>query len=100
MCRFLCSEPIVVSSPLSELIETDRNWLGGRNAGRRGTLRSGGQRDGFGFANHGTWIGPKRSRHSAGIGALDWSRRYQTLAPAPLTSPAGLVYHSAVYTLA
>src|SRR3989442_14418760 len=36
--RFLCSEPIVVSSPLSELIETDPNWLGGRDAERCGPL--------------------------------------------------------------
>src|SRR2546426_8820031 len=45
-----------------------------------------GQRDAFGFASQGTWICPTRSRHSAGIGAPDSSRRYQSWTWSTLTS--------------
>src|SRR2546427_756516 len=67
------------------------DWLGGRDAGRCGPRRSGGQRDGFGFASQGTWICPTRSRHSAGIGAPDSSRRYQAWTWATFTSRPEIV---------
>src|SRR5438093_7403610 len=60
----------------------------------------GGQRDGFGFASQGTWICPTRSRHSAGIGAPDSSRRYQSWTWSTLTSRPEIVTIRALRTFA
>src|SRR5207245_2890629 len=60
----------------------------------------GAQSEGFGFASQGTWICPTRSRHSAGIGAPDSSRRYQSWTWSTLTSRPEIVTMRALRTFA
>src|SRR5207249_8872421 len=98
MSPVLWSEPIVVSSPLSELIETTPISVWPLRTRRRG--RWGAQSEGFGFASQGTWICPTRSRHSAGIGAPDSSRRYQSWTWSTLTSRPEIVTMRALRTFA
>src|SRR5881296_1908021 len=90
MSPVLWSEPIVVSSPLSELIGTVRGSSRCRDARHASRCRPA-QSEGFGFASQGTWICPTRSRHSAGIGAPDSSRRYQSWTWSTLTSRPEIV---------
>src|SRR5439155_19438959 len=68
---------------------------GGSSAGSR-ALRS----EGLGLAGQGTWISPTRSRHSAGIGAPDSSRRYQSWTWSTLTSRPEIVTIRALRTFA
>src|SRR5256712_2870798 len=105
-CEDAMDEPVPVLRAYSRFfpsIRIDRDGselarLPGRGAVRPAAVR--GQRDGFGFASQGTWICPTRSRHSAGIGAPDSSRRYQSWTWSTLTSRPDIVTLRALRTVA
>src|SRR3989454_9224627 len=105
-CEDAMDEPVPVLRAYSRFfpsIRIDRDGselarLPGRGAVRPAAVR--GQRDGFGFASQGTWICPTRSRHSAGIGAPDSSRRYQSLTLPAFTSGPDIVTMGGLRTFA